>query len=229
MKFDGFINRYNLGGEVESVSITSDGTTLSVGMISEDKSMLGSVKLEGVTFPNGEFGIYTTSQLKQLISVLQDNVEVTATDNSLVFTDGDTTVNYMLASKSVIPQVPDLKQLPEFGVEITLDNEFSNKFIKSKSALSDIDTFAFMTEEGVSKIVLGYSSINSNRISMTVDAKTNGDVSPIMFSAKYLKAILSANKDLSNAKMRISTDGLLHVSFEADGYTSEYYLVEVKS
>jgi len=40
-KFDGFINRYNLGGEIESVMVKADGKNLSVRMISDDKTLLG--------------------------------------------------------------------------------------------------------------------------------------------------------------------------------------------
>jgi len=43
VKFDGFINRYNLGGEVESVMVKSEGSDLSVRMISDDKTLLGDV------------------------------------------------------------------------------------------------------------------------------------------------------------------------------------------
>ena len=60
LKLDGFVNRYNLGGEVESVMIKSDDNTLSVRMISDDKTLLGDVTVTESEFPNGEFGIYTT-------------------------------------------------------------------------------------------------------------------------------------------------------------------------
>ena len=54
-KFDGFINRYNLGGEIESVMIKSDKKNLSVRMISDDKTLLGDVTVAEKDFPNGEF------------------------------------------------------------------------------------------------------------------------------------------------------------------------------
>ena len=63
LKLDGFINRYNLGGEVESVMLKSTDTSVSVRMISDDKTLLGDVSVVESEFPNGEFGIYTTSQL----------------------------------------------------------------------------------------------------------------------------------------------------------------------
>ena len=228
VKFDGFINRYNLGGEVESVMIKSDDTNLSVRMISDDKTLLGDVTVAESEFPNGEFGIYTTSQLKGLLSVLDNNISVEEVTGALKFSDKGTKMQYMLAAPSVIPAVPDLKALPPFNVNITLDNEFVNKFIKSKGALADADTFTFTCKDNKGKIILGYSSINSNRISITVDCKCDGDVQPIAFSAKYLKAILMANKGSSTSSLEISSQGLCKVLFEDGDFTSRYFLVEIK-
>ena len=228
LKFDGFINRYNLGGEVESVMIKSEGTNLSVRMISDDKTLLGDVSVSNADFPNGEFGIYTTSQLKGLLSVLDNAIEVEEVTGALKFSDKGTKMQYMLAAPSVIPAVPDLKALPPFNVEITLNDEFVNKFIKSKGALADADTFTFTCKDNKGEIILGYSSINSNRISIAVDCKCDGDVDPIAFSAKYLKAILLANKGSNSSSLKISSQGLSHLNFVDGDYTSNYYLVEIK-
>ena len=228
VKFDGFINRYNLGGEVESVMVKSEGTNLSVRMISDDKTLLGDVSVSNADFPNGEFGIYTTSQLKGLLSVLDNAIEVEEVTGALKFSDKGTKMQYMLAAPSVIPAVPDLKALPPFNVEITLNDEFVNKFIKSKGALADADTFTFTCKDNKGEIILGYSSINSNRISIAVDCKCDGDVDPIAFSAKYLKAILLANKGSNTSSLKISSQGLAHLNFVDGDYTSNYYLVEIK-
>ena len=228
VKFDGFINRYNLGGEVESVMVKSEGTNLSVRMISDDKTLLGDVSVSNADFPNGEFGIYTTSQLKGLLSVLDNAIEVEEVTGALKFSDKGTKMQYMLAAPSVIPAVPDLKALPPFNVDITLDDEFVNKFIKSKGALADADTFTFTCKNNKGEIILGYSSINSNRISISVNCKCDGDVEPIAFSAKYLKAILLANKGSNSSSLKISSQGLAHLNFVDGDYTSNYYLVEIK-
>jgi hypothetical protein len=227
-KFDGFINRYNLGGEIESVMIKSDDSNLSVRMISDDKTLLGDVTVVESDFPNGEFGIYTTSQLKGLLSVLDDAISVEEVTGAVKFSDKGTKVQYMLAAPSVIPAVPDLKALPPFDVEVTLNDDFINKFIKSKGALSDADTFTFTSKAGKSEIILGYSSINSNRISIDVVINSTEDIEPIAFSAKYLKAILMANKGSKTSSLKISSKGLSHVSFTDGDYTSNYYLVEIK-
>lgn len=223
-----FINRYNLGGEVESVKIESNDDSMTVSFISDDKTLLGSVTSEDGGFPNGEFGVYTTSQLKALLGVLESNVDVTSEQASIKFSDSGTSVNYMLADLSVIPVVPDLKQMPPFDSEITLDDEFVSKFIKSKGAMAQSDTFTFTCVGGKGKIILGYSTINTNRISMNVECVCQNDIQAISFSAKYLKEILNANKGSTSATLKISSQGLAHVSFVRDGLKSEYYLVEIK-
>jgi len=226
--FEGFISRYNLGGEVESVKVVSSDEGMSVRFISDDKTLLGVVESEDKSFPNGEFGIYTTSQLKGLLGVLDGNVDVNANTTTLVFSDAKTSVNYVLAELSVIPAVPELKQLPNFNSTITLDEAFVATFIKSKSALSDSDTFTFTCNNNKGEVILGYSKINSNRISINVDCTCDGDVQPISFSAKYLKEILNANRNAKSSSMKVSSQGLASVSFEHEGYKSNYYLVEVK-
>ena len=223
-----FINRYNLGGEVESVKIESNDSQMKVSFISDDKTLLGNVVSEESDFPNGEFGIYTTSQLKALLGVLESNVDVHSEDSYVKFSDNGTSVNYMLADLSVIPVVPDLKQMPPFNADITLDDEFTNKFIKSKGALSESDTFTFSCIGGKGEVVLGYSTINTNRISISVDCKCDGDIQPISFSAKYLKEILNANRGSKASSLKISSQGLAHASFQSDSIKSEYYLVQIK-
>ena len=225
---EGFISRYNLGGEIESVKIESTDEGMSVRFISDDKTLLGDVSSEETQFPNGEFGIYTTSQLKGLLSVLDNTIKVEEVTGALKFSDKGTKMQYMLAAPSVIPVVPDLKTLPPFDVDITLDDEFINKFIKSKGALADSDTFTFTCKDGKGEIILGYSSINSNRISISVDCKCDSDVDAIAFSAKYLKAILLANKGSSSSSLKISSQGLAHLNYVDGDYSCNYYLVEAK-
>jgi len=225
---ESFINRYNLGGEVESVKITSSDSEMKVSFISDDKTLLGEVTSKEGDFPNGDFGVYTTSQLKALLGVLESNVNVDSTESYIKFSDKGTSVNYMLADLSVIPVVPDLKAVPPMNVEITLDDDFTSKFIKSKGALSESDTFTFECNNNSGNIILGYSTINTNRISMKVDCKCDGDVAPISFSAKYLKEILNANRNSKSATLKISSQGLAHIQFETDNITSKYYLVEIK-
>lgn len=228
-----FISKYNLSGLVESVSWKSESNTLSTRFISDDKTVLGSVSLEKFEFEDATVGVYNTNTLKSLLNVLGNDVSLTLkkVDEkpiSLSIASDNTTVQYQLADLSVIPNVPDLKQLPKFGIEIEMDGNFIEKFIKAKSALSEVDNFTIVTEKGKLKIVIGYSNINTNRVELLAKDKFPTEIKPISFSAKYFKEILSANKDANKAVLKVSTDGLAHVEFSVDGFTSSYYLVEVQ-
>ena len=228
-----FISKYNLAGLVESVQWNSENKTLSTRFISDDKTVLGLVTLNEFDFEDSSIGVYNTNTLKSLLNVLGNDVNLTLKKVeekpiSLSLTSDSTAVQYQLADLAVIPNVPELKQLPEFNIVIDMDSNFIEKFIKAKSALSDIDNFTVLTEKGKLKIVIGYSNINTNRVELVVNDNYDGEVKPISFSAKYFKEILSANKEANKATLAVSKDGLSHVEFAVDGYSSSYYLVEVQ-
>ena len=229
-----FVSKYNLAGLVESVKWESKEGSLTTSFISDDKSVLGNVTMKEFEGTDATFGVYDTTKLTKMLSILDSDVDFSIQDIdgkavSLKFKDGSTSVNYMLADLSVIPNVPDLKQLPEFTTEIKLDTNFISKFIRAKSALADENNFTFLCKDGKGQIILGHSNINTNRISIDVDCTCQGDVDPISFSATYLKEILVANKDASDATLKISSQGLSHIHFEVDKYESNYYLVEISS
>lgn len=229
-----FIQKYNLAGLIESVKWGVEGDTLTTQFISDDKSVLGTVTMTGFDFEDGEYGIYDTTKFTKMLSVLSNDVDITPSKfdgkvTAIDLSDKGTSATYMLADLSVIPVVPDLKQLPPFDVQIDIDSTFVDRFNKAKSALSDEKNFTFQCKGGNGKIIIGYSKTNTNRISIDVNCKCENDVDGISFSADFLKEILNANRDASSASLKISTQGLANLKFDVDNYTSQYYLVEVQS
>jgi hypothetical protein len=229
-----FIQKYSLGGLIESVAWNAEGNKLSVRFISDDKTLLGEVEFNAFTSKAFNVGIYTTSLLKNMIGVLDSDIALKvdlAGDKavSLKLSSDETETSYQLADLGVIPPVPDLKQLPEFGIDIEMASNMIDKFIKAKGALSDIDTFTIFTEAGDLKMAIGYSSISTNRVTFTCQKGFTGEIKPISFSAKYLKEILTANKEATSAKLSVSTDGLSHVGFQIDDFVCKYYLVEISN
>lgn len=229
-----FIQKYSLGGLIESVAWNAEGKQLSVRFISDDKTLLGEVNFNGFTSNPFNIGIYTTSLLKNMISVLDNDLALKVDKMgdkavSLKLSSDQTETSYQLADLGVIPPVPDLKQLPNFGIDIEMTSQMIDKFIKAKGALSDVDTFTIFTEGGDLKMAIGYSSISTNRVTFTAEKGYDGDVKPISFSAKYLKEILTANKEATSAKLKISVDGLVYVEFQIDDFVCKYYLVEISN
>lgn len=229
-----FIQKYALGGVIESVAWKSEQNKLSVRFISDDKTMLGEVDLDKFNEPDFHIGIYTTSLLKNLLGILDNDISLKvdkANDKavSLKLSSDNTETSYQLADLGVIPTVPDLKQLPEFSIIIEMTPMMIDKFVKAKGALSDIDTFTVFTEGGELKMAIGYSSISTNRVTFSCEKDYTTEVKPISFSAKYLKEILTANKEATAAKLMVSTDGLAHVNFKIDDFDCRYYLVEISN
>jgi hypothetical protein len=229
-----FIQKYSLGGLIESVAWNAEGTKLSVRFISDDKTLLGEVEYNAYTSTPMSVGIYTTSLLKNMIGVLDNDLTLKvdkAGDKSvsLKLSSDEIETSYQLADLGVIPPVPDLKTLPDFGISIDMASNMIDKFIKAKGALSDVDTFTIFTEASDLKMAIGYSSISTNRVTFTAQKDYAETVKPISFSAKYLKEILTANKEATNAKLKVSTDGLSNVEFQIDDFVCKYYLVEISN
>ena len=231
-----FISRYNLNGNVEAVKWETNGDNVcETQFITDDKSVLGKVSCSGVDLPEGDIGVYDTAKLKQLLNVVGDDVRVDVTNVNdknvgVVISDDTTSVNFMLADLSVIPNVPALKDLPDFEVKIPFSNDFAKKFVRSANALSDTDTFTLVPDGDSITLVIGYSTINSNRVSLNVINESNGTLAdPISFSAKYLKEILNANDDSEKSVLNVSTKGISNISFEVGDFRSEYYLVEIQT
>lgn len=229
-----FIQKYSLGGLIESVAWNAEGNKLSVRFISDDKTLLGEVEFNAYTSTPMNVGIYTTSLLKNMIGVLDSDLTLKVDKAgeksvSLKLASDETETSYQLADLGVIPPVPDLKTLPDFGISIDMASNMIDKFIKAKGALSDVDTFTIFTEAGDLKMAIGYSSISTNRVTFTAQKDYAETVKPISFSAKYLKEILTANKEATNAKLKVSTDGLSNVEFQIDDFVCKYYLVEISN
>tara|TARA_B100000497_G_C7633080_1_gene380523 strand:- start:139 stop:849 length:711 start_codon:yes stop_codon:yes gene_type:complete len=229
-KLTGFVEKYSLGNTIESVPWSIKDNTLSTDFVSEDRTLLGNVTLNSFELDDSEIGIYNTTQLQKMISVLGSDVEVKlkkAEERSIAIdmTDGDVSLNYMLADLDIIPKAPKLKTLPDTTVVVKIDNEFITKFVRAKNALSESDNFTVISNS-LTQIIIGESDSNTNKININVKTESSQNLSAISFNANYLKEILAANRDHTSAKMEVCAGGLAILSFSNADYTSKYYLVQ---
>ena len=230
----GFINKYYLNGTVNSVVLNSKSDKLSARFISGDKTLLGELSLDKSQIEDCEIGVYNTEQFSKLLSVLDDDINVSINKAggksiSLKVSDSHSSVNYMLSDVSVINKPPQMKQIPEFDLEIDVTPQFINKFIAGKGALSDTDNFTVITDGTDTKLVIGYSSVNTNRVTIPVTTSRSSNIENVSFNANLFKEVLSANRECESAKFEVSGDGLSRISFKIDDYESTYYLVSVKA
>ena len=232
-KLTRFIDKYHLGGNVNAVVINSKGDTLSTRFITGDKALLGELEMNSWSFQDAELGVYDTEQLSKLIGVLDDDVSLNLTQSgdkaiALEMSDQYSKVNFMLSDKSVINQPPPLKGIPEFQLKIKVDTNFIPRFIGGKSALPDTDTFTVITDDDGVKLVIGYSSINTNRVTIPVETETYEDIENVSFNANLFKDVLVANKECESATLEVSEKGLSKINFKVDQYDVTYYLVAVQ-
>ena len=230
---DTFIQKYNLGGNVNSVKWESSGDTLSTRFISPDKSLLGELTLSKQTLPEFEVGVYDTPLLSKMLGTLADSIDFSlitppSDDEQPVafhLTDSVISADYVLAAIGVIPDVPELKNIPEFNTLVNIDSQFINSFIRGKGALADVETFAINPVDNGVEFVIGYSDINSNRISIKAQSGAVNMTDSIVFNANLFKELLNANKECSKATLQISDKGLAHIEFNVDDFNVKYWLV----
>ena len=230
-KLNKFIQKYNLGGNVNSVKWTAGTNQLKTSFVTPDKSLLGTVVADNVKFEDADMGVYQTDQLQKLLNVLDNDVDLSLTRAgdravSLKVKNGSVSVDYVLSDLSVIPDPPALKRLPDFQTQVKLDENFIDTFIKGKSALADVDMFTFVNDkDGNLNAVIGYSSTNTNRVTIPVETTKNGLTEPVTFNANLFKEMLVANKECKSAVLEVSNEGLAKVNFKIDDYDSTYYIV----
>ena len=229
-KLTGFIEKYSLGNTIESVPWSIKDNTLNTDFVSEDRTLLGNVTLNSFELDDSEVGIYNTTQLQKMISVLSSDITVKlkkADERAIAIdmTDGEVSLNFMLSDLDIIPKAPKLKTLPDTTVVIDIDNDFITKFVRAKNALSESDNFTVISN-GITQIILGESDTNTNKININVKTVANSKLSAISFNANYLKEILAANRDHTTGKMEVCAGGLAILSFSNADYTSKYYLVQ---
>ena len=229
-KLDRFIQKYTLGGNVQSVKWKSENNSILTTFITPDKSLLGTVSVNNFNFDKAELGVYSTEQLQKLLNVLTDDINVSLTKFgdkavSLNVKNGSASIDYVLSDLSVIAEAPALKKLPEFETEIEIDTKFIQTFIKGKSALADVDLFTIISDTKGTRVVIGHSSTNTNRVNIPVKTTKCDLTEPVSFNADLFKEVLVANRECTSARLEVSNEGLARVNFKVDDYDSTYYVV----
>ena len=227
-----FINKYYLNGIADSVVLKSNSSEqkLVTRFVSSDKTLLGIIQMDRWNFEDANIGVYTTEQLLKLLSVLDEDINVSITKSgdktiSMKISDSLSSVNFMLSDPSIINEPPQLQNIPNFELSINVTPSVINKFISGKSALQDTTTFTVITDETSTRLVIGYSSVNTNRVTIPVITSEFSQIDKVSFNAEYFSQILLANKECESAFLQISSEGLAKINFKIDNYVATYWLV----
>ena len=223
------VSKYSLGGNIEKVKWIINDEELRINFINDSKNLVGYVDYrEDIGLKEGDYGIFNTSQLIKCLNILDGDILVDTTTSKLNMADTNYDIKFNLADPAVIPSVPDISNSDDWSVSFSVSDEFITRFVKSKDALSDLDTFTVETREGFNgeELVFTVGANITNTIEFTVDATINESFSHVPFDSNLMKEILKANRDYHSGEIRINKKGLLDAHFHCgdDLYTG-YYLV----
>ena len=223
------VSKYSLGNHIEKVKWIITDKKLIIHFINDSKNLVGYVDYrKDIGLKPGDYGIFNTSQLIKCLNILDGDILVDATTSKLNLADTNYDIKFNLADPAVIPNVPDIKDPDQWSVSFGINDEFITRFVKSKDALSDLDTFTVETREGFTgeELVFTVGTNITNTIEFAVEAKINESFEPVPFDSNILKEILKANRDYHSGEIRISKNGLLDAHLHCGGplYTG-YYLV----
>ena len=119
-------------------------------------------------------------------------------------------------------QYNSIKKEIDTAIQSVIDD---TAFIKGKYALTDVDLFTVINDTKGTKVDIGYSSTNTNRVNIPVDVTKQNLTDSVTFNANLFKEVLVANKECTSAVLEVSNDGLARVNFKIDEYDSTYYIV----
>jgi hypothetical protein len=229
-----FINKYNLDagssrGET-AVILKAENGMLATTMKSEDLSLMAQVVAKNSGVEDGKYAIYNTSTLLSLIKLMQNEFELLSSgqgnsQNTWHFKDDNYTADFRLADAAIIPTANISINLPEFQIQMDIDSIFTEKYLKSLSALPS-PLISFTQQKGSVVLNINHSEHKSHKISIPLNIPAPQElVEPIVFDANRFKDLLSVNKDANIGKLSISVSGLLALEFKSESIVSKYYMV----
>ena len=224
------VSKYSLGNSIEKVKWVITDDKFTINFINDSKNLVGYVEYrKDIGLKPGDYGIFNTSQLIKYLNILDGDILVDATTSKLNMADTNYDIKFNLADPAVIPNVPDINDSDEWNVSFNISDEFITRFVKSKDALSELDTFTVETRDGFNgeELVFTVGTNITNTIEFTVENATiNESFEAVPFDSNLLKEILKANRTYHSGEIRINKKGLLdaHLHHGDDLYTG-YYLV----
>lgn len=234
------IEKYHLGGVVESVKWVISNNKMHVNFVSPNQDLVGSVSCN-MELEDGTIGIFNTSALVKMINILDKDIIVNIEKQfqapiKLLIEDTNFSLQYSLADPFIIQTAPTINE-PSYDVSFNIDAEFIQRFSKAKSALGANvkDVFRISCAESKKggkeiKMVLGEPTSHSNKIEFSTLAEFETlPTKALSFNSAYVKEILNANKgETVGAKGFLSVEGMLKLEFSTETEGSTYYLPELQ-
>ena len=233
LKLQSIINKYYLGAN-ESVKWEIKDNSLSIEFMTPSKDVIGNLTCKNFELEDSKLAIYDTKKLQNLISICSGDLLLEFEKTREIYTklnisDLNFNLSYALSDPLLINKVGNVNEA-DWVVDLDLTTEDIGNIIKAKSALAQIDNMLITTTtnldgEDVIEIVFGDESGHNNKITYQISGDIKETDIKLPFNSDMFKTILYANKDMEGGKLLLSSMGLMKLSFELDGISSNYYMV----
>lgn len=233
------INKYYLSGLVESVKWVINNNEVNIRFISPSSDIVGIIKGKNFNIKNGEIGIYNTTKLNKLLSILNKELFVDIIKQGNVFTklnieDNQFNLIYVLADLELINKnkQPEVKE-PPYEIIINLSSDDILSLIKAKNALIDTTKVILKLEEDIKgdkqvEFTFGEKNNFSDKI-IYVCKNISSDIvnnSSLVYNADNLKEILNSNKEIKSATVYVSLQGLMKIEFSNEFFDATYFIIQ---
>jgi hypothetical protein len=222
------INKYHLGVN-EDVKWNIKDKKIDVDFMTPTRDVIGKVTSTNFDLEDSKLAIFDTKKLLNLTSICNGDLLLELVKNKEIFTklkisDLNFNLDYALSDPLLISKVGTVN-MPEWCVEIDLEGDDIDHLIKAKSALSGIDNMLVsvvknIDGESVVEFTFGDEQGHNNKITyQTINKGTILDSAlnlKLPYNSDIFKTILSANKDMENGKLYLSSMGLMKLSFNTD-------------
>lgn len=231
------INKYYLAGLNEKVKWVIDNNEITIKFISPNSDLIGIIKGKNFNIKKGEVNIYDTTRFLRLLSVTNKDLFVDLIKEGSIFTkiliqDNQFNLTYHLTSDNVIRKQPVVEE-PLYNITINLNNDDILSLIKAKNALLETTKISIKINENirgdkvVAELIIGDTGNFNDNITYTCqNIKTDIENVNLIYNIKNLKEILNNNKEVKEAKIYISTEGLMKIEFKDDDFESTYFLIQ---
>ena len=233
LKLQSIINKYYLGAN-ESVKWEIKDNSLSIEFMTPSKDVIGNLTCKNFELEDSKLAIYDTKKLQNLISICSGDLLLEFEKTREIYTklnisDLNFNLSYALSDPLLINKVGNVNEA-DWVVDLDLTTEDIGNIIKAKSALAQIDNMLITTTtnldgEDVIEIVFGDESGHNNKITYQISGDIKETDIKLPFNSDMFKTILYANKDMEGGKLLLSSMGLMKLSFELDGISSNYYMI----
>jgi hypothetical protein len=229
------IEKYYLDGTVESAIWNIKDNKATIKFTTQYKNLVGIITSDNFDLDDCEIGIYNTSQFLKFVRITDSYLELKLNRNTaqqaveLAISDNQYDLKYVLSNLDLIERVKTVNEPDAYDANFLIDNEFTDKYLKAKKALGDVNRFTvnaeYVQDEGMYIVFeIGDNANHANKIKFNVLGEAMLGLKQLAFPADLFNDILKVNVG-NTGKIEISEHGILKASFKEKDITATYYLV----